>query len=394
MIRERRFRGVSGASILALLLGTAMLVAPTDADAQSGCGPSARGAPGADRASRDREWLGPLARRVSIHGREISLREALDRLSATAGIRLSYTAELLPLSSAVCLAYESALVGDVLTDLIDGSSVRPVAVGTDQVVLTPVPHTQTVTGNQPPIVMLSKVGVLDRVVVTGSASGGSQRSLPIALDIITGEQLSQHGTGSLSSALNGTVPGLWLWEQSPLSLLSRYGSIRGASSFGVSYPKVYVDGIEVANSLLVTRLDPDAVSRIEVIRGPQGAALYGAEAISGVINIVTRQEGTEGGAPRAILATAGGASASSFAANSVLAQNHSLSARGGTGIRAGRIGLNVTTMGAFIPDAFSRQLSANAGARFVGKKSVVTGTFRVFAQDAVLRTDRMACADF
>jgi iron complex outermembrane receptor protein len=230
--------------------------------------------------------------------------------------------------------------------------------------------------------MLSKVGVLDRVVVTGSASGGSQRSLPIALDVITGEQLSQRGTGSLSSALDGVVPGLWLWEQSPLSMLARYGSIRGASSFGVSYPKVYVDGIEVANSLLVTRLDPDAISRIEVIRGPQGAALYGAEAISGVINIVTRQEGTEGGAPRAVLATAGGASASSFSANSVLAQNHSLSARGGTGIRAGRIGLNITTMGAFIPKAFSRQVSANAGARFVSRKSVITGTFRLFAQDA------------
>ena len=29
------------------------------------------------------------------------------------------------------------------------------------------------------------------------------------------------------------------------------------------------------------------MSRIEVIRGPQGAALYGADAISGVMNIVT-----------------------------------------------------------------------------------------------------------
>ena len=91
-----------------------------------------------------------------------------------------------------------------------------------------------------------------------------------------------------------------------MSLLARYGSIRGASSFGVSYPKVYVDGIEVANSLLVTHLDPDAISKIEVIRGPQGAALYGANAISGVMNIVTRQEGTpDGGARRADPRTCG-----------------------------------------------------------------------------------------
>ena len=195
MIRERRFRGVSGASMLALLLGTAMHLAAPIAGAQSSCTPSARGvsASPATMAS-SREWAGSLARRVSLHGRDISLREALDRLSAAAGIRLSYTAELLPLSSAVCLDYESVSVGDVLTDLLDGVPVRPVAVGVDQVVLAPLPPEQSVIGSPAPVAMLARVGLLNRVVVTGSASGGSQRSLPIALDVITGEQLSQRGT--------------------------------------------------------------------------------------------------------------------------------------------------------------------------------------------------------
>jgi len=173
-----------------------------------------------------------------------------------------------------------------------------------------------------------------------------------------------------------------MWEQSPLNLLARYGSIRGASSFGVSYPKVYVDGIEVANSLLVTMLDPEAISRIEVIRGPQGAALYGADAISGVMNIITRQEGTEGGAPRAQFTSAGGASSSQFGAGSVLAQNHSLSLRTGTGVRSARLGVTLNTLGAFIPDAYSRQVAANGGVRLVAARSVVTGTFRLFAQNA------------
>ena len=248
-------------------------------------------------------------------------------------------------------------------------------------VLAPTPTTTTqpaaLTGT-----MLRAVNILNRVVVTGSATGGSQRSLPIALDVISGQQISQRGAGSLSTVLDGNVPGLWLWDQSPLSLLARYGSIRGASSFGVSYPKVYVDGIEVANSLLVTTLDPEAVSRIEVIRGPQGAALYGADAISGVMNIVTRQEGTEGGASRAQLTTSGGASASQFATSNVLAQSHSLSLRTGSGVRSARLGMTLTTIGAFIPEAYSRQLAANGGVRFVGARSVITGTFRLFAQDA------------
>jgi iron complex outermembrane recepter protein len=362
---------------LSCVLIVAVWLNPRAAGAQSNCASSARGAsttPGSN-------WDGALARRVSLHGRDVSLREALDRLSAAAHVRLSYTAEELPLSRAVCLTYESVAVGDVLTDLLEGTSLHPVGAGSDQVVLAPTPTTTTqpaaLTGT-----MLRAVSVLNRVVVTGSATGGSQRSLPIALDVISGQQISQRGAGSLSTVLDGNVPGLWLWDQSPLSLLARYGSIRGASSFGVSYPKVYVDGIEVANSLLVTTLDPEAVSRIEVIRGPQGAALYGADAISGVMNIVTRQEGTEGGASRAQLTTSGGASASQFATSNVLAQSHSLSLRTGSGVRSARLGMTLTTIGAFIPEAYSRQLAANGGVRFVGARSVITGTFRLFAQDA------------
>src|SRR5829696_4233322 len=115
MICERWFRGVSGASILALLLGTAMHLAAPIAGAQSICAPSARSAAATSATRPNAGWTGALARRVSLHGRDISLREALDRLSAAAGIRLSYTAELLPLSSAVCLNYESMPVGDVLS---------------------------------------------------------------------------------------------------------------------------------------------------------------------------------------------------------------------------------------------------------------------------------------
>ena len=61
------------------------------------------------------------------------------------------------------------------------------------------------------------------------------------------------------------MPGVWIWEQSPTGLLASYASIRGASSFGLSYPKVYIDGIEVANSLLVTALDAESVDHVEVI---------------------------------------------------------------------------------------------------------------------------------
>ena len=346
------------------------LALPSVAGAQSNCAP-------ANRVSISSPASGDLLeKRVSLHGRTLSLRDALDRVAAAANVRLSYSPELLDLSRPVCLDYESAPLGLVLADLLSGASLRAVVLAADQIVLTPA--SPSVTSAAP---ILKSVGMLDRVVVTGSTIGASQRALPVALDVVAGRELAQRGASSISGALNGVVPGLWVWEQSPLSLLAKYGSIRGASSFGVSYPKVYVDGIEVANSLLVTHLDPESVSRIEVIRGPQGAALYGAEAISGVMNIVTRQDGIENGAPRADIRTQGGTSASDYAAGSVLTQSHAVSLRTGTNVKSARLGGTVSTMGAFIPGASSQQVTASGGLRFVRSRGVINGSFRFFAQD-------------
>src|SRR6478736_380581 len=55
-------------------------------------------------------WSPPLDRRVSLHVRDISLREALDRISAEARIRLSYTTEAIPLDNRICASMDSIYV--------------------------------------------------------------------------------------------------------------------------------------------------------------------------------------------------------------------------------------------------------------------------------------------
>src|SRR5947199_7867657 len=110
---------------------------------------------------------------------------------------------------------------------------------------------------------------------------------------------------------------MWRCAQSPISVLRYYASIRGASLFGLGYPKIYIDGIEVANPLLVSRFAPDAIDRIEVIRGPQGSALYGTDAISGVVNIVTRHDGISSDGERASVRTTAGVMQSAFSHNAL-----------------------------------------------------------------------------
>jgi len=364
-------RDVSLAAFVAFTSGA--LLAPSVAPAQQACTPQVT------VSSAPRTWPAPLGRMIVVRARNVSLREALDRVAVASGIRLSYSAELLPLDRRVCLSSDSIAAGDALAELLVGTSVDPVTTGSDQVVLAPSqPSAQPIAGTA------SSVPMLDRVVVTGSATGDAQRSLSVALDVLDGKKLARQASSTFASSFDGSVPGLWVWEQSPSSLLARYGSIRGASSFGVSYPKVYIDGIEVANPLLVTELNPAALDHVEVIRGPQGAALYGADAISGVVNIVTRHEGTQAGADRTEAVSDAGFSATEFAARSVFAQHHGLTWREGSSLRSGSLSVSVSTLGGYVPQAYSRDVKLNGAFRAVTSNASFAGTARFYGKEAAI----------
>jgi len=137
-------------------------------------------------------WNAPLDRRVSLHARDISLREALDRLSAGAHIRLSYTSEAVPLDNRVCASFDSIPVGQALGLLLKGTPVLPISAGGEHVVLSPAetPGT-TESGVHVP-------RILDRVVVTGGAIEAPVRHLTVAMNVVTGAQLARYAEGNLA----------------------------------------------------------------------------------------------------------------------------------------------------------------------------------------------------
>jgi iron complex outermembrane receptor protein len=335
-----------------------------------------------DTAAVSGQWAPPLDRIVTAHASDLSLRDALDRVSAAAKLRVSYSADLLPMTRAVCLSAEKEPVGRVLAALLEGTRVTAIGLGGDQVVLAPRRDTPAHLADPQ---MSASLGVLDRVVVTGSATnnGVPERELSIGLNVLDGRQLARENAGTLSGALDDDVPGVWAWAQSPSTMMSSYASIRGASSFGLSYPKVYIDGIEVANPLLLTRFNPGSIDRIEVIRGPQGSALYGTDAISGVVNIVTRHEGApaDGGA-MSVRSTFGVSQSNYTASSGVLAQNHSLSIATGTSAKSADFHVAGSSIGSFVPDGYSRDVMATASGRVVGTLSSMSGTARLFVERA------------
>ncbi len=334
-------------------------------------------------ADRTSLWGSPLDRIVTVRFADKALRDALEYAAGQAKVELSYSNELLPRDKRVCLALERVPIGAVLETLLAGTTLRSIIVGTTQIVLAPSRSTAGLdVGSN-----TRRASVLDRVVVTGTPDGASQRGSPFALDVIDGATLARQHATSLGEALDVAVPGLWTWANSAGSVSARYGSIRGASSFGVTTPKIYLDGIEVANPLLVTQLDPARVDRVEVIRGPQGAALYGADAISGVINILTRHDGTPTGARSLLLSSSAGFSSTAYAPRDAFVQEHSASLRGGSGNRTYGLGVNLGTVGAYVPGASEQRVLADADLRVVRARSVLTGTARLSVQRANASTN-------
>ncbi|HEY7396204.1 MAG TPA: TonB-dependent receptor, partial [Gemmatimonadaceae bacterium] len=326
------------------------------------------------------KWMPPLDRPVATSGGAVSLREALDRVATIGKVRLSYSAELLPLDAIVCLPRAVRPIGRVLADLLSSTNVTAIGLGGDQIVLAP--RAPSVESPPSPPEMAQTTSVLDRMLITGNAMTAPERGLTFGTDVLSGQHLAREHATTLSAALDGYVPGIWSWPQSPSSVLTSYGSIRGASSFGLSYPKIYIDGIEVANPLLVTRFGADAIDRIEVIRGPQGSALYGTDAISGVINIVTRHEGTDVEGNHASIRTTAGLVQSDFARRNTLTQSHSLNLVSGTDTRSADLHLSASTVGDFIPGGYSRDFMATGSTRLVGPRYTLSTTARYFTQEA------------
>jgi iron complex outermembrane receptor protein len=323
----------------------------------------------ATAAPSGRAWTAPLDHEVTFRASDVTLRDALDRVSAAARVRLSYASDLVPLDRRVCLRASRAPLGDVLEALLAGFRAEPRVV-TGQVVLAPSARADTLVSIQ------ERVNVLEGIVVTGSPAGASRRSVTVALDAVSGRSLERRDARTIAQVLNSAAPGVWAWSASPSNLLAQYGSVRGASSFGATYPKVYVDGVEAANPLLVTEIDPEEVERVEVIRGPQGAALYGSDAISGVVNVVTRHRGAAGSGARVEVRSRGGVTASDYAPSPPPTHEQRVAVRTGSNLRSAGAALTVAGTGELFPGASSRRMAAVADGRWVARSAIATATLR------------------
>jgi iron complex outermembrane receptor protein len=140
-------------------------------------------------------------------------------------------------------------------------------------------------------------------VTTVSRKGESLSGAAAAIYVITPDEIRRSGVNSLAETLR-MVPGL------AVGRANSHGWAVGARGYGYVYANKLLalqDGRSIYTPLFAgtfweeTDTVLEDIDRIEVIRGP-GAALWGANAVNGVINIITKSaKDTQG-----VLLTGGG----------------------------------------------------------------------------------------
>jgi len=128
-------------------------------------------------------------------------------------------------------------------------------------------------------------------IATGKTQ--SLRRAPAVAYVITAEDIRVQGFTDIDQVME-TIPGMHVSHAAILYFPAYI--MRGIGGGGVSNPHMLVlqNGIPMTTSytgdkgqMLWRGISVENISRIEVIRGP-GSALYGADAFSGVINIITK----------------------------------------------------------------------------------------------------------
>ncbi|MDR2027530.1 MAG: TonB-dependent receptor [Prevotellaceae bacterium] len=143
---------------------------------------------------------------------------------------------------------------------------------------------------------------LDEIIVTGSRTETNLRNLPLSVTVVDGKTIENRLEQSLLPVITEEVPGLFVTGRGIMGYGVSTGSaggmkIRGTGGSPTTGVLLLIDGHPQYMGLMGHPL-PDAyqsmiAERVEVVRGP-ASALYGSNALGGVINIITKKQTEDG----------------------------------------------------------------------------------------------------
>jgi outer membrane receptor for ferrienterochelin and colicins len=128
-------------------------------------------------------------------------------------------------------------------------------------------------------------GTVDEIVVTGTGTRHLLKDVPVQTEVITGKMLQSYAGKSLQDILAGLTSS-FDFNQDDM------GSQMQMNGLGNNYILILIDGKrihgDVGGENDLGLIDPNNIEKIEIVKGAS-SALYGSDAIAGVVNIITKK---------------------------------------------------------------------------------------------------------
>ena len=138
--------------------------------------------------------------------------------------------------------------------------------------------------------MTLRTDTIQEVVITGTGTQHLLKNAPVQTEVISRRELDSFGGKSIEEILSGLTASFAFAE-------GDMGSQMQLGGLGNSYILILIDGKRIhgdvggENDLGI--IDPHNIERIEIVKGAQ-SALYGSDAMAGVINIITKRHTQKG----------------------------------------------------------------------------------------------------
>nr|WP_321230960.1 SusC/RagA family TonB-linked outer membrane protein [uncultured Psychroserpens sp.] len=168
-------------------------------------------------------------------------------------------------------------VGDILVFSYVGLKAQEIKVG---------------ASNTIDVTMLEDADALDEVIVTAVGIKRKPDEITTAYENLKAEEITSANNPDAVQSLVGKVSGLQINTTNTGVNPSTTIRLRGTRSLSGSNSALVVIDNVISSASVLSDLDPEIIESINVIKGPNGAALYGSRGGNGVI-IVTTKKGTK-----------------------------------------------------------------------------------------------------
>lgn len=134
----------------------------------------------------------------------------------------------------------------------------------------------------------TQTAILDKIVVSATKTPHTLGDVPVDAEVITREELLKRNVQTAQDALDQTA-GVIVEKNS-----GSWGDKGKVRVYGLDqrFTLILVDGQRLLgghqNGIDLQQISIDMIERIEILKGPS-SALYGSDAVGGVVNIITRK---------------------------------------------------------------------------------------------------------